>query len=309
MAWNSIASANGDLWNVWTDHLRHAGEALALVERGLKIYDETYGQATADVALPCAEHQGLWAASGIPYPPLGILSHWPVAVLERNGVLAPATAHRLQVWLLGLVGVLCVVLSAQALAGRRRWAFLLLTAPLILGTGFSGFFDTLFLLSALAALRWGSPGLAVLSWCLHFRGIVALGFRSWRQQWPWLIPAVMNAAIAMVAFQHLGEFHVSSPLHFSQLTSLWFPGSVALVWWLLRGEPTRVGFLLTALAIYGDRQNAFWHLLVLVPLLFATYQRGSTRAVLVTTGWCVLVAQVFLRSWVPFQFIWLTVRG
>lgn len=109
--WLSVATSNGDAWNVWTDHLRHEGEAIALAAHGPRLFTLTYDEATQALTLPCREHYELWGKSGIPYPPLGVLVHWPIARLELAGVVSPRP--RTACWSGS---------SASPASPRSRWA-------------------------------------------------------------------------------------------------------------------------------------------------------------------------------------------
>lgn len=173
LAWGSLASANGDLWNRWTDHLRHMAEALALTDRGFGIYLGPFGRVVGEVGL-CAEHQGLWADVGVPYPPLGVLFHWPLAALERSGLASPAFAHRAMVFTCAVAGVVATIVGAHGLGGARRALFVSLAGPLLVGAGLSGFFDPLYAIAAFSAVRSRHPLAGALAFSLHFRGVVAL---------------------------------------------------------------------------------------------------------------------------------------
>src|SRR5262245_13285715 len=94
--WMAFSAPRGAFRQSWTDQLRHQGEALALVEKGPRIYLGSYDQALEAVAPPCDEHVGLWGNLGIPYPPLALLLHWPLASAERAGLLSHDFSHRAQ---------------------------------------------------------------------------------------------------------------------------------------------------------------------------------------------------------------------
>lgn len=310
--WLSIASPNGDPWSRWTDHLRHEGEAIALTHHGFALYAKSYDEATSGLTLPCADHAGLWGQTGVPYPPLGVLVHLPVALLERASVLAPATAHRLLTWLFGLAGLACAALGLHHLRGPRRIVFLVLFAPLLIGAGLSGFYDPLFVLAAMLAIVTGSRALAALGYLLHFRGLVSVTFVSWRaRSRDTLLAAVaiaLNTVLAVIAFTHLGVFELNSRLHWSRPAAWWFPPVTALVWWFVRKEAFGLPLLLTGAFMFVDRQVSFWHLLVLVPLAFSVLRTGTTRAAWLITLWMAVTAQAYLDSWIPFPVQWLTLR-
>lgn len=310
--WLSVARPNGDLWDRWTDHLRHEGEAIALVHHGLGLYAKTYDEATAGLALPCPDHAGLWGNTGVPYPPLGILVHWPVARLEQAGVLAPATAHRLLTWLFGIAALASVALGLHHLRGARRIIFLVLFGPLLIGAGISGFFDTLFVLAALLAIVTGSRALATLGYLLHYRGLVSVTFVNWRERRGAMVLSAaaiaLNTVLAVIAFSHLGVFELNSRLHYSRPAAWWFPPVTAIAWWLTRKEPFGLPLLMTAVLLFVDRQVSFWHLLLLVPLAFSVLRSGSTRTTWILLSWMAVTAQAYLDSWIPFPVHWLTLR-
>ncbi|MEW6433731.1 MAG: hypothetical protein AB1730_19665, partial [Myxococcota bacterium] len=144
----------------YSDHLRHLASARALVTHGFDVYRRPYAQVTEGL-YPCAAHAGLFDDRTAPYPPLGLLLHWPLAELEARGALAPAWAHRLQT-LLDLWAGLAAAAAALALLRRREDAvgLFLVVAPLLVGVGVNGFYDTFWFaagVAALACLRAGRP--------------------------------------------------------------------------------------------------------------------------------------------------------
>lgn len=275
------------------------------MHRGPAIYAGTYDAATAGLRLPCPDHAGLWPNNGIPYPPLGVLAHLPFALAER--VLPPSFVHRLLTFSFGLVALASVFLAARALPRARRWVFVGLFGPLLIGVGLSGFFDVLWVAAALAAIERRSLGLAGCSFLLHFRGIGALAFH--RPRWHWvLVPVLLNVGVAWVAQQHLGEFGANSRVHFSHPASGWLPLTAVVAAYFLRRDGLAAPLLSVGALMYIDRQVAFWHLTVLVPLAFAALRRAPAHRAFVVLAWCAIVAQAYLDTWVPFPIYWLTQR-
>lgn len=204
------------------------------------------------------------------------------------------------------------------MTARRKVLFLAIFGPLVIGTGFSGFYDTLFLLAALAAQSLATTaagGLAAtVSFLLHYRGLVALSLVRWRALDRRAVAlclalVAVNLGFAAVSATHLGDFGLNNRLHFSHWYAWWFPIATAGVWWLTRAE--RFGPLLatTALLLFVDRQASFWHVLVVIPLAVEVLRRATARSLLVVLGWLVVSAQIFLGTWVPFPVIWLLARG
>lgn len=306
--WLALATDGGDSWGRWSDHRRHTGEAIALQHHGLALYTQTYNEATRGLQLPCEMHEGLWGDTGVPYPPLGVALHWPFALLERHGVWAPPLAHKLLVWLFGFVGLVTAWLGARLLQGWRRWLFVALFGPLLVGVGFSGFYDVLFALAAVLAVTHGRRW-AVVAWLLHFRGVVVLSLYDWRRAWGPLALIALNAVVAVVASLHLGVFTVTSRLHYSMPQSWWFPPATAALWWLVRKEGFGWPVLVTAVVMFTDRQRMFWHMLAWLPLVLGALRRGSSRTALGITAWAVVGAQAALDTVIPFNVLWLWLRA
>lgn len=239
----------------------------------------------------------------MPYPPLGVLLHAPFALLER--VVAPPRVHALLTWLFGVLGALATFLAARALSSWRRWLFVALFGPLLVGAGLSGFYDVAFALAAVVAITTRSRLAAVLAYLLHFRGIVALTFDELRRPWSLALIA-LNSVVAVIAAQHLGVFETHSPLHYTRAIAWWFPVTTALVWWLTRRDGLTL--LLTAGLMFTDRQPSFWHLLVLIPVVLRALKDGTTRHALLVSAWALITAQAFLDTYVPFPLVWLTLR-
>jgi hypothetical protein len=177
----ALASETGGYDAHYTDHLRHMGSARALVAHGFDVYRQPYAQATQRL-LPCPAHAGLFDERTAPYPPLGLLLHWPLAELEVRQVLAPATAHRLQT-LLSLLGGLLAFAAALTLLRARTGAdtvgLVAVVLPLLVGVGANGFYDAWTLAAGLWALHWlraERPVLAVallvVAASLSFRALV-----------------------------------------------------------------------------------------------------------------------------------------
>jgi hypothetical protein len=271
------------------------------------LYTQTYGASTSGLTLPCPTHAGLWPDTGVPYPPLGVFLHAPVAFLERAGLLSPALAHALLTWLFGVVGALATFLAARALHSWRRWLFVALFGPLLVGAGLSGFYDVTFVLAAVLAVTTRSTLAAVLAYLVHFRGIVGLTLADVRK--PWAVALIaLNSVVAFVASQHLGVFETNSRLHFTRTVAWWFPAVTGLAWWFTRREGLSWTLLVTAGLMFTDRQPSFWHLLVLVPLVLRALKDGTTRTAIIVVLWTCVTAQAFLDTWVPFPVVWLTMR-
>lgn len=302
--WLHVASDSGDLWGRWTDHRRHVGEAIAFQHHGFELYTQTYDDSTRGLTLPCPAHEHLWGATGVPYPPLGVLVHWPMAQVEAHGVLSPAVAHKVIVWLFGFAGLLTTWLGARLLNGWRRWLFVVMFGPLLVGVGFSGFYDTMYALAAVLAVTHGRRW-AVLAYLLHFRGAVVLTLHSWRRAWGALVLTALNTVVAVVASQHLGVFKVTNRLH----GSWWFPALTALVCWIVRKEGLALPLAVTGALVFFDRQRAFWHMLLLLPVVLQALRTASTRTALLITAWAFMAAQRVLDAEVPFNVLWFWLRA
>jgi hypothetical protein len=309
--WLIAATPSGDLFGRWSDHLRHQGESVALFSKGPKIYGMTYGAAVEGLILPCDEHLGLWPKTGIPYPPLAVALHYPFALAEQ--VIRPSLVHATLTWFFGLVGLLTVVWVTVQLAGWRRWVFLLAFGPLIVGTGLSGFYDTVWLAFATRAVILASPSDAAISFVTHFRGAVTLGLLAHaKSRFSRLILAVLvipNLCLLAFVSRHLGEFETNSRLHWSRPVAWWFPITTLAVVWLTRREK-RLWALIVPCAVlfFLDRQSAFWHLLILVPPATDALRSASAQNALLVIGWATITAQAFLDSYIPFPIFWLMLR-
>ncbi len=281
-----VGAQSADASNLYTDHLRHMGEAMILVDQGLRLYREPYGTLIATEPDVGAEHAVLFPARTAPYPPLAILVHWPWARLEGAGILSPPTAHRGVVWmwtLVALLGVAAVVRLFAPLPGiAQLWAGAF-AVPLLVGMGINGFFDCAYLLAgALACLLWqrqrpvAALGCLGLAAALHFRAavfaplavailwelrtrprVLALGAAS--------AILVVPSAIAAVALRgSLGTIPADNPVHYTHLKlalTLLALGSLAVAIWLWRQQERLVAVtVLTALGLAVlERSHGWWH--------------------------------------------------
>jgi hypothetical protein len=334
-----VATPTGDISDVYTDHLRHMSEAQALVERGFAIYRAPYAEAAQGLH-PCSEHIGLFPDRTAPYPPLGILLHWPLGALERAGTLEPARAHRLmaRVWL--AVGLVAGALGLVLLRPHGRWAVaggLLLLLPLLIGMGANGFYDVVYLIpgaAGLLALVRGRPGLAVvlLGGCaaLHFRALVfaPVGLwallASWRARRGTAIASgavaamfILSAAASAAALQGtLETIPAHNPVHFSHLLR----GKIAPVLFVvlsgaafgylvrIRHPWSALTVLSAALVALLDRSHGYWHALPLVvPPLVLAAERSPTaqpapRPWQLVWGWALVASALAFR--LPFTPYW-----
>lgn len=326
------ASPGGDLSHHYTDHLRHMAESQALVERGFAIYRQPYGEAARGL-FPCPEHEGLFPERTAPYPPLGLLLHWPLGWLERVGYLAPATAHRLMTLLWLAVALATGVLGLVLLRPHGRWALAggaLLLWPGLVGSGANGFFDVAYVLAgtgALLALRGEKPGTAVvlLGVCaaVHFRALVFAPVGLWALLAAWragrgralvsgavAVGLVLTAAASAAALSGtLETIPADNPVHVSHL---------------LRGKSSPPAFILLALGVFGyllrhrypwaaltvlsgalvalmDRSHGYWHVLPLVvPALVLAAERPASaspapRLWWAAWGWALVGALISFR--------------
>lgn len=327
-AWLRWTSPAGDPFGHWTDQLRHQGEALAFLERGPGVWAQSYDEATAGVTLPCPAHAGLWGGVGIPYPPAALALHLPLALLERSGVLAPATSHGLQTFLSLCAGLAAAGLSL-VLARRSRgleWYAALWFAPLVVGAGACGFYDALVVLLALSALfaaerespwAWLWSGLSA---GLHARGFLAPFLAPGPRRWPWLAGfaalALPTMVVALVVLREAPAFPLDHRFHFARrgwlLVALTLPVVAVALW---RGAGVLVPPLLVATALMlVDPQTAWWHLLVpsLVPFAGASKRLPDAArplAVAASCAWVVVVSFLSLRSAWPAPVLWLVIRG
>jgi hypothetical protein len=147
-----VASERGGYDAHYSDHLRHMASARALAAHGFDVYRRPYAEVTEGLR-PCPAHAGLFDDRTAPYPPLGLLLHWPLAELEARGVLAPAWAHRLQTLFSLWAGLAAAALALTLLRRREDVAGLaLVLTPLLLGAGANGFYDTFYVAAGVGAL-------------------------------------------------------------------------------------------------------------------------------------------------------------
>jgi len=243
---------SGDASGGYTDHLRHMGEALILSSDGFAVYRQPYGERIRAQGLDPI-HLGLFPERTAPYPPLGILVHWPLAVMDRAAVITAPAAHRAMVWVWTLValGACAVVLRLVDDRLAQVWA-LALAVPLLVGMGINGFFDAGYLLcGAIACVAWKrSQHRAVVFWlclaaALHFRAAVfaPLGaaalwqVRRDRLAWMPLLLLVPSFAAAVALLGTFDTIPPHNPVHWSHVKGalLGFSAlTAAAVAWLVR---------------------------------------------------------------------------
>ena len=122
------------------------------------------------------------------------------------------------------------------------------------------------------------------------------------------LAVALHLALAAYISQHLGEFPLQSPLHWSRPIAWWFPPTTLVVIALTWRDRLAWSLSMPALLLFVDRQAAFWHLLVLAPVAARSLQVGTVRTVALVLGWCTVTSQAFIDSWVPFPIFWLTLR-
>ena len=288
VAWLTLvavrAGPGGDISNHYTDHLRHMGESLILLERGFELYRSPYGPLARAVGVPCDDHLGLFEDRTAPYPPMGVLLHAPWALAERAQWLSSQTAHQGVVLMWSLVALFAVALLLSLLEGAPwvAWAGALFTlVPLLLGTAANGFFDVAFACAGIAGLvawKHRHVDLAVvclaLAGALHFRALVflvpgvALVFRG--AKWPTLatVVALLLPALAAGATvaSTLGTIPAHNPLHFSHgnrslaafgvATAMLAAVLVKRQAWLTFGMVVGASVLATF-----ERSHGYWHAL------------------------------------------------
>ncbi|MDX2011700.1 MAG: hypothetical protein SFW67_15985 [Myxococcaceae bacterium] len=328
-----VSGPNGDFGGIYTDHLRHLAESQALVARGSAIYRQPYAEATQGL-LPCPEHTGLFPERTAPYPPLGVLLHWPLGALERHQLLSPATSHQLTAtaW---LICGLCAVWLAWRLVTSQlpgRLGLVLIVAPLTIGVGANGFYDTTFLLAGVGALvllaskrpEWAMLALGLAA-ALHFRALVFAPVGLWallealrrdrRRALAFLgVSGLLVASAAWAAWHLSGTLDTipaDNPVHASHLLHARAPlrflviAAVAvgsLVAW--RARWTALTVVAAVLVAMSDRSYGFWHALPLIvpPLVVAAEQGADRRAAWVAWGWT--LAAVLGAFLYPFTAPW-----
>lgn len=335
----ALASPTGDLNAHYTDHLRHLTEAQALVARGDAIYRQPY-DAFSQGLLPCPEHAGLFGDRTAPYPPLGVLLHWPLSAVERAGWLAPARVHQLTAMTWLACGLLAAALALWLAWPRREHVagVLVLLTPLALGAGANGFYDTAFLAAgagALIALVRGRAALAVallgLVAALHFRALVFAPVGLWALLDSWKarrapttlaalgVAAALVASAAWAAFALRGTLDTipaHNPVHGSHLVGL-RPAPLAFValglvvaagLWRSGARWTALTVLAAVGVALADRSHGYWHALVLVvpPVVLAAERREEGwRLPLLTWGWTVAAALLAFRFTTTAFWQWL----
>lgn len=310
--WAALVTPLGEVSGHYTDHLRHMGEALAILQSGFEPYRLPYAEATAHLELPCPAHAGLWGDQVSLYPPLGLLLHAPVALLERGALLSPMRAHQLMGLLWLLVG-LAAIAALWALMPRApppaRVGLAVVGAPLLLGTGANGFFDVAFVLAAALALlafqrgRWAlATVLFAAAGALHFRAAVLLPFAllaAWsaaraRPSRFGLASLVSGALLApsLYAAALVARFAVAipahNPAHFARHgPSFWVAvvacSAAALAAWRV-SRASAAAFLLAGLLLALDPMHAWWHALI---ILLPVVSLGAAGSRLGSRGWAI----------------------
>ena len=322
-----VGAESADASNLYTDHLRHMGEAMILVDHGFALYREPYGTLIAHEPNVGAEHAVLFPERTAPYPPLSILVHWPWAQLEGSGVLSPSTAHQGVVWMwtvVALIAALAVVrLFAPLPEIAQLWAGAL-AIPLLVGMGINGFFDCAYLFAGIAAcLFWrrqqpaAALGFLGLAAALHFRAAVfaplglvivweqrknsralALGALSGLGVIPSAIAAVMLAG-------SLGTIPADNPVHYSHLKlalSLLVLLTAAAAVWLWRQQERLVAATVVVAAVLAilERSHGWWHAgTLLAPGLIL-----AARPARVGWQWPVLLVWTIGSGYLAFRHPW-----
>lgn len=316
----------GDASALYTDHLRHMGEALILADHGLDVYRTQYGELIASEGLDPI-HTGLFPERTAPYPPLGMLLHWPWAWLDRSGALSPQTAHHAVVWMWTAVALLACAVLVQLCAPLppvpQAWACVL-AVPLLVGIGVNGFLDAGYLLfGALACLAWKKQHRVAAVWCLalaaalHFRaavfaplaGVLLFELRTERKS---LIRAACSFALvvptlvaAAALSGTLDTIPPHNPVHFSHLKlplALLTLFSAATAVFLFRaGERLAAATLVAAFALTVlERSHGWWHAGTLLgPGLVL-----AARPLRVGWQWPVLVVWTVTSSYLAYRHPW-----
>ncbi len=257
---------SGDASKLYTDHLRHEGEARILIDHGLDVYRVPYG---AQQPL----HPDLFPERTAPYPPLAMLVHWPWAQAHPH--------HRALVWFWTLVAFAAaaavVRLVTPLTVVAEAWA-LLLAVPLLVGIGINGFSDGGYLLcGALGCLAWREDRpRAALLWvalacALSFRaavfaplGLALLARQTWAARGlaaAFVLPTLV-AAVALAGT--LGTIPADSPVHVSH-PNVWLAlfvaaGVGAAAFLFAKEEPLVALTLLAAVAVgITERSHGWWH--------------------------------------------------
>ena len=305
-----VSSGRGGYDAHYSDHLRHMASARALVAHGFEVYRRPYAEVTEGLR-PCPAHAGLFDDRTAPYPPLGLLLHWPLAELEARGVLAPAWAHRLQALLSLWAGLAAAALALMLLRRREDAVGLaLVLTPLLVGVGANGFYDTFYVaagVAALACLRAARPlaalALLVVAASLSFRALVLAplavpallelrrrhGAKAWAAAALAAVLVLPAIAAGGTVASTLGQIPAHNPLHLSHLLEgrprpLLFAvlvlGSTAVL--ARQRQRLAAACTLAAWAVtLSDRSYGYWHALPLcVPWLVFVVEAppAATRA-------------------------------
>lgn len=328
-------AVGGDASAHYTDHLRHMGEALILTDQGPAVYRRPYGELIGAQGLDSI-HAELFPERTAPYPPLGILVHWPWARLERAGVLSGPTAHLGVVWMWTLVALVACAVVIRQVAPQpvvaHLWAAVL-AAPLLVGIGVNGFLDAGYLLcAALACVAWQRERRVLAVWCLalaaalHFRAAVfgplaAVLLWQLRTSRTELTRALLSVALVIPSFVAavalagtLETIPPHSPVHFTHLRlplALFGALTAAAAFFLWRMDQRLVAVTLAAafgLAVM-ERSHGWWHAgILLAPgLLLAARPRAVGWHWPVVLVWTVASSYLAYRhpwsvfwTWVPF---------
>jgi hypothetical protein len=292
---------SGDASQLYTDHLRHEGEAGILFAHGLDVYRRPYGAQTAI-------HPDLFPERTAPYPPLAIAVHAPWH-----------PHHRALVWAWCAVALLAagvvVRLVAPLTVVAEAWA-LLLAVPLLVGIGINGFSDGGYLLcGALGCLAWRQDRpRAALLWlalacALSFRAVVfaplALALLpdqrgSTRALAAALVVPTLVAAAALAGT--LDTIPAHSPVHLSHLRFPFFAFiglGAAVAFCLFRGGEPHVALTLLAAVAVGvtERSHGWWHAGALLAPGFVLAARHRTYG----WHWPVLVAWTVASSYLAYR--------
>lgn len=333
----AFATPTGDLNSHFTDHLRHLCESQALVANGGVIYRQPYDEFSQGL-LPCPAHAALFGERTAPYPPLGVLLHWPLGRLERAGWLSPSFVHRLTAFAWLACGLAAAALALWLAWPRREYAagVLIFAVPLLIGSGANGFYDTTFMLAgagALIALVRGRPQWAVvllgLAAALHFRALVFAPVGLWAAvealkgpRRPAVIAlsvaTVLTASAAWAAFALSGTLDTiptDNPVHCSHLFAGLRPpflliglGVATAAWlWRSRARWTALTIFAALGVALSDRSHGYYHALVMVvpPLVLSAERREPERSLpIITWVWCWLSVLIAFRyQWSAF-FQW-----
>ncbi len=320
------APDSADAAGHYTDHLRHMGEALILTDQGLAVYRRPYGELIGAQGLDPI-HAGLFAERTAPYPPLGILMHWPLAKLERMAVLSPTVAHRAAVWmwtLVALTGCAVVIRLCWRLPVLPQLWATVLAVPLWVGMGVNGFLDAGYLLcGALACLAWKNEqrlwavGCLALAAALHFRAavfaplaaVVLWQLRSPRRDLIRALAAgvaVVPSLVAAVALAGtLDTIPPHNPVHFTHLklpllllTALTTAAAFVLS---KKGERLVAVTIIAAFALtLMERSHGWWH----AGTLLAPGLVLAARPQRVGWLWVVVLVWTIASSYLAYRHPW-----